>query len=206
MLAAFDSGEVSLAVRLCLGHRRINHSNAVQVDRRLQPARDALRSLHSTCIPFAASAVARAAPPAPANSLDQNLGDAPDADVMAALRAGEQELAMLQELPADSGRHAAASRNHDTKHAGIAEAAVNVGALIVNSALSQVWSALSTCYCCCAARSLQLACMYGLSRHHARGCEGNPQVKVATRHSGGFPQAKDQTCRILWFLEQRGIF
>lgn len=94
---------------------------------------------------------------------------------------------MLQELPADSGCHVAASRNHDTKHAGIAEAAVNVGALIVNSALSQVWSALSTCYCCCATCSLQLACM------HAR-------IVAAPRTGLGGQPTSESGYQALWRL------
>ena len=111
----------------------------------MQPAQAALNSLHSACLPIAASAAARAAQPAPVQRRDEAPSHSADVDVMAALLAGEQKLGGLQQRPAESGPDAVHSPQADMWHASIAEVAVNVGAGIINSALSQVQYPLSVC-------------------------------------------------------------
>lgn len=102
------------------------------MEQRLQPARAELKSLFSTCLPIAAAATARAVPATPQNRLEGQPDDRAESDVMAALLAGEQQLNEKQ-LPSADVDPALEALHSDT-----AEAAVNVGASIVNNALSQV--------------------------------------------------------------------
>jgi hypothetical protein len=105
------------------------------------PAQAHLRRLYHACLPIAEAAAARA-PPAPPPSHEATAGDEVDCDVLAALQAGEHELHAAQRM------HEAGTA--DTVHA-ITEAAVHVGASIVNHSLAQVCLLLCSvpalCHC-----------------------------------------------------------
>lgn len=123
------------------------------MEKRVQPAHAELKSLYSTCLPIAASAAARTQQPTPENHPEDHQGDATDSDVMAALLAGERELNSMHLMAADVV-DPAADAHVEAVHAGIAEAAVNAGASILNNALSQVCCSMPACCCYCAINTI----------------------------------------------------
>lgn len=112
-------------------------SSGMQVEERLQPARDELRRLHSTCLSVAGSAAAQA----DLSTADRSTHEQPmhpvELQIRAALQANGEDCDE-DGLPAADAPGGEVGGAADCAHSRVAEAAVNAGATILNHALSQV--------------------------------------------------------------------